>query len=245
MLVDILVEFLKGFGIFVGYYAGAVSLLLMFRRFLNPPKEIVRKAFHLICAMSALVLLYAFETWYLAVAAALTLAVALFPIFTYLDRFPKVMEVLVQRTKGEIRSSLVIVYVMMAVLITLFWGALGPGWKYIVVVSIMAWGFGDAAAALVGKAFGKKHIIHRLVEGSKTREGTIAMYAVSGFAIFVTLLICTSFPWYLCLVGALLVAPICALVELISKRGLDTITVPFATAIPLFLLAVFFNFFGL
>ena len=35
----------------------------------------------------------------------------------------------------------------------------------------MAWGFKHAAAALVGKFFGKRTIIHRWVEGVKTQRG--------------------------------------------------------------------------
>ena len=36
--------------------------------------------------------------------------------------------------------------------------------------------------------------------------------------------------WYICLLIALVVSPLCGLVELISWRGTDTVTVPLATA---------------
>jgi phytol kinase len=105
-----------------------------------------------------------------------------------------------------------------------------------VVVSVMAWGFGDAAAALVGKAWGRRRIQHRWVDGAKTMEGTGAMYAVSSVAILGSLMAYTALPWYWCLVAAVLIAPICAVVELISHRGIDTITVPYATAASTFVL---------
>jgi dolichol kinase len=237
-------EVLTGFGLLIGYYAIAASILLIIRAFLKPPRELFRKLLHVACVMSVLVLLYAFDTWYLAMLAAIVFALVLYPIITYIERFPKIMEILVQRKNGEIKSSLIIVFFMMTMLIAIFWGWLGEQWKYIVIVSVMTWGFGDAAAALVGKAFGRKLIKHPWVDGNKTREGTIAMYTVSAVAIFLCLMLYTSLPWYLCLGGSLLVAPICAVTELISHYGLDTITVPFATAIPIFALMILISFMG-
>lgn len=239
-----LCEFLAGFGLFIGYYVIAASLLLIIRTFFQPQKELFRKMLHVACIMSVLMLTYAFDTWYLAMLTVIIFATALYPIISYIERFPKVMEMLIQRKKGEIKSSLIIVFFMIAMLIAIFWGWLGEEWKYIIIVSVMAWGFGDAAAALVGKAFGRNPIRHRLVEGTKTREGAIAMYSVSAIAILLCLMIYTSLPWYLCLSSALTVAPICAVVELISHHGLDTITVPFATAIPIFSLMILFSFMG-
>ncbi|MFA5523253.1 MAG: hypothetical protein WDA24_02740 [Tissierellales bacterium] len=237
-------EFFVGLGIFFGYYLIAASLLLLFRTYLKPPKELFRKLLHMACIMSVLVLLYAFDTWYLAMLTTIVFALILYPVIAYIERFPRIMEILVQRKNGEIKSSLIIVFLMMAVLIAVFWGWQGEEWKYIIIVSVMAWGYGDAAAALVGKAFGRNPISHRLVTGNKTREGTIAMYIVSAMVIFVSLLVHSSLAWYLCLIGALLVAPICAVVELISNNGLDTITVPFATAVPIFSLIMLFSYMG-
>jgi dolichol kinase len=237
-------EVLTGFGMFVGYYVIAASLLLIIRAFLKPPKEVFRKLLHVACVMSVFMLLYAFDTWYLAMAVPIVFAVALYPLIAAVEKFPKIMEILVQRKKGEIRSSLMIVFFMMAMLIAVFWGLMGEEWKYVIIVSVMAWGYGDAAAALIGKALGRNPINHRLVEGTKTREGTIAMYFVSAIAILLCLMVYTSLPWYLCLLAALLVAPICAIVELISRNGLDTITVPFGTAIPIFSLMMLFSNMG-
>jgi dolichol kinase len=237
-------EVLTGFGMFVGYYVIAASLLLIIRAFLKPPKEVFRKLLHVVCVMSVFMLLNTFNTWYLAMAVPILFAIALYPLITTIEKFPKIMEIFVQRKKGEIRSSLMIVFFMMAMLIAVFWGLMGEQWKYVIIVSVMAWGYGDAAAALIGKALGRNPINHRLVEGTKTREGTIAMYIVSAIAIFLCLMVYTPLPWYLCLLAALLVAPICALVELFSSNGLDTITVPFATAIPIFSLMMLFSNMG-
>jgi dolichol kinase len=166
---------------------------------------------------------------------------ALYPIVTFLEKFPRIIGFFNQREKGEVRKSLILAFFMMALLILVFWGWLGEHWKYIIIVSVMAWGYGDAAAALVGKALGRNHIRHPWVEGTKTREGTIAMYVVSTVIIFFILMLYSALPWFACLAGALLVAPICSVVELISRNGLDNVTVPLATAVPIFLLIMLFK----
>jgi len=109
-------------------------------------------------------------------------------VIAIVEKYPKVISAFHQRKKGEIRSSLVLAFVMMALLTTVFWGLLGESWKFITVIAVMAWGFGDAAASLIGKSFGRNKINNRLVEKAKTREGTIAMSVVAFVAIFLSLM---------------------------------------------------------
>ena len=239
-----LLKFLIGFGIFVGYYAIVVFLFLVIKLLFHPPRELFRKMLHIMCAMSIFLLFHEFDIWYLAILNLVLFSLALYPIIHYLERFPRVMEVLVQRKKGEIRSSLVIIFAAMSILIAIFWGWLGEQWKFIVIASIMAWGFGDATAALIGKAYGKNIVKSRFTDGKKTAEGTTAMAFVAFAAIFIVLLIYTSFSWGLCLLAALVVAPICAIIELISHHGFDTITVPLSAAISLYFIIMLFSFMG-
>jgi len=148
----------------------------------------------------------------------------------------------VERECGEFRRSLVIVQVSISVLIFVYWGLLGDAWMYVAVVSVLAWGFGDAAAALVGKSIGRRCIRHPRIAGRKTYEGTLAMFVVAGLAVFFTLLIYAGQSWHVSLVVATLVAPVSATVELFSNRGMDTLWVPVATAaavLPLMSLAAY------
>ena len=237
-------EFLIGFGIIVGYYIIVVFSFLVIKALFQPPRELFRKMLHIMCAMSIFILLHKFDVWYMAILNLAVFSLALYPIISYLGRFPKVMEVLVQRKSGEIRSSMILIYIAMSILIVIFWGWLGEQWKYIIAASIMAWGFGDSMAALIGKAYGKNVIKSRFTDGKKTVEGTTTMFFAAFIAVFIVLLICTPFPWYLCLLAALIVAPICAIVELISHHGLDTITVPLSAAIPLYFIMILFSFMG-
>ena len=109
----------------------------------------------------------------------------------------------------------------------------------------MAWGLGDAAAALVGKAIGRPRIRHPRIHGTKTYEGTFAMYITAGLAIFLTLLVEANQSWMVSLMVAALVAPVCAVVELFSSRGFDTITVPLSAAFAILPLMLFFAYLGM
>ncbi len=196
--------------------------------------ELLRKTLHIICMILILLVVNMFATWYDAVFAVIIFVLIGYPILVLLERFPKYSNFFAERRKGEVKRSLLLVSLMVVILISVFWGWLGTTWKYTIIIAVMAWGFGDAAAALVGKAYGDHYIDHNLVEGKKTIEGTLAMFAVSWLVIFVIIMIYTEVPWYLCFIIALLVAPVCAIVELFSRRGMDTITVPISAAILIF-----------
>lgn len=230
----LLAEGLKGSSIFIGYYLILASLLVVIRSYSNIKQELFRKILHLVCFMSILVLLYAFETWHLAALVALGFAIVVYPAIAFIERYPKLMAIFNERHNGEIKSSLMLVFFMMASLIAVFWGWQGEEWKFIIVIAVLAWGFGDAAAALVGKSYGKRKISHPWVDNKKTVEGTLAMFFTACFTVMVTLMIYTQLPWYICLIIGVVIAPTSALVELVSHRGVDTITVPYATAIALF-----------
>ena len=104
------------------------------------------------------------------------------------------------------------------------------------MVAVLAWGYGDASAALVGKLYGRHYLEHRFIEGKKTIEGTLVMFAVSALTIFVTTTIFAGLSLQICLLVALGVAPVCAIVELFSRSGSDTITVPCSAAFATFMI---------
>lgn len=231
---------MSGFFVFIAYYIIGASLLLLIHKVFSIPRELFRKMLHMVCVLSIFVLLYAFDTWYWAACSALLFALLIYPVIGFLERYPRFMEILVERKSGEIRSSLMLVFFMMALMIAVFWGIFGPGRKVVIAAAVMAWGLGDAAAALVGKALGKHPIHHPRVEGPKTLEGTLAMGIVSACAVFITLLCYGILPWYFSFIVACLVAPICALTELYSRNGIDTFTVPLAAGLPICLLIELF-----
>ncbi len=219
-----------GFALYLCYFLLAASLALAVRRFFNIPPELMRKLLHMIITLSVFPLLYLFQSWVSAVLAMLFFSGAVYPVLTLAERDARYGALFSQRRAGEVKTSLLLVFGMFAVLTAVFWGGMKEGGKCVIVVAVMAWGFGDAAAALIGKAFGKRVIRHPRVEGKKTLEGTLAMFLVSLLAVFFTTLRLTALPWYLCAAVALMVAPVCAVVELFSRKGMDTVTVPLAAA---------------
>lgn len=235
-LIGIILYF--GFIIAIGL---PVILLKVYRKM---PFEITRKLYHMVITLSILPLVKVFDTWYMAVLAVFLLAIIAYPALTWLERSPVYQRIAVERGGGEFKRSLIIVQASFALLIFVFWGLLGENWKYIAVVAVMAWGLGDAAAALVGKAFGSRQINHPRIEGVKTYEGTMAMFTVAGLMIFLTLLLYAGQPWQVSFIVAILVAPVSATVELFSNKGMDTLTVPISTGFAVLLVMFLFSLLG-
>ncbi|NLP13130.1 MAG: phosphatidate cytidylyltransferase [Clostridium sp.] len=221
-------EFIKDYGILLGYFAVCALSAFALRRFTSVPDEVFRKTLHIIVIGSVFVWVYAFETWWISAIAAILFILMVYPILAFAERIPSYSELLTERKSGEIKSSLVVVFIMFAVLICLCWGWIGE--KYLIIASVLAWGLGDAAAALVGKRFGRHHIKGRLVEGCKSLEGTIAMFAVSFVSVMAVLMVHGAVKWYAYVPIALLTAAVCAVVELYTKGGMDTLTCPLAAA---------------
>lgn len=236
---------LIGIGLFLGYYVvAALPPLLLLTLHFDAPFEMVRKVVHLVQTLSIFPLVMLFSTWYASVLAAFMLVVVAYPALVLVENSSLYRRVAPEREPGEIKRSLIIVQASMATLIFIFWGLLGIEWRYVAVVAVMAWGLGDAAAALVGKTFGRRQVEHRWVEGAKTMEGTQAMLVTAGATIFGMLLIYAGQPWYVSFATALLVAPVCAVVELFSHRGMDTVTVPISTGVAILWLISLLSFVG-
>jgi len=221
---------LIGFGLFLGYFVVAGLPAILLKACFKTPFEMTRKMYHLIITCSIFPLLKLFSTWYVAVLAALVFALVIYPVLALVERSSAYKRIAVERQCGEFKTSLLIVQLSIAIVISVCWGLLGADWQYVAVVAVMAWGFGDAAAALVGKAFGRRQIQHPRIAGKKTVEGTLAMFVVAGMAIFITLLVYAGQSWHVSSAVALLVAPVCSAVELFSPRGMDTLTVPLSAA---------------
>ncbi len=242
-------EMSDAFGVLIllGYYVFVCLLIpTPLRYWTRVPPEVIRKIQHIGYSMSVFLLLHLFSEWYAAVAASLLVALIGYPSLYFLEKARWYGRAFVDRSAkgGEFRSSLVWVQATIVLLITVFWGALGNRWAPVIGVAVTGWGFGDAAAALIGKAWGKRHVLLRWVDQAKTFEGTAAMIGVGGLAFFLALLFYAELPWYQSLVITLVVAPISGVVELMSRGGTDTMTVPLAAAVTIIPLMQLFAVIG-
>ncbi len=221
-------EFITGFGILLAYFIVCAASALALRRLVAFPSEVFRKTLHIILIGSIFVFTYAFRTWWVSAIAAAAFAAVVFPILMLAERIPGYSKLLTERKKGEIKNSLVVVFGMFTVLICVCWGWFGE--KYLVIASVLAWGLGDAAAALVGKRFGQHYIEGKLVEGRKSLEGTISMFVVSFITVIAVLLVSGSVVRYSSIPIAFVTAAVCSVVELYTRGGMDTLTCPLAAA---------------
>ncbi len=235
---------LIGFGLYLAYFVFAGLPPILLKMYFKIPFEVTRKMFHLLITLSIFPLLHFFSTWYMAVIAVIGFALVLYPLLALVENSSLYKRIAVERQDGEFKRSLVIVQLSIALLISIFWGLLGIEWQYIAAVAVLAWGFGDAAAALVGKSFGKHQIQHPRIEGAKTYEGTLAMYVVAGLIIFLTLFAYADHSWQASFAVAAFAAPVSATVELFSRRGMDTLTVPISAAVVTLILVMLLSFLG-
>ena len=176
-------------------------------------------------------------------AASLTLtlfAAIVYPALCLCERWQGYGGLFVEKKQGEIKKSLLLLFLTDAALVALCWGAFGLPWA--AVTAILMWGSGDGAAALAGHRFGKHHVSLPLADPKKTWEGSAAMVLVSAAVGTAAMLVLTAMPWWQCLLFALAAAIPGAYTELISRNGDDTVTVPVVdTAV---LLALHFAFAG-
>jgi len=208
------------------YFFICASCAVAIRMSLKISDEVFRKLLHFILLGSAVVLLNLFDTWHGAAIAPLIFAVLVYPLLSLAEHLKRYSQFMVERDSGEIKRSLLYVFAMFSVVIAISWGFIGE--KYLALAVILAWGVGDAAAALVGKNFGKRYIAGKYVDGKKTVEGSFAMF-VASFAVIITILaINTTLAWYYILIVSFIAALVNSLVELNTKHGLDTITCPTA-----------------
>lgn len=213
---------------FLAYYlcfAGGIALLSRVR---TSSKELVRKSYHVMCSLSIFILLLVFDHWYvavMAVAGAFTLGY-LAIIFT--RKVSSLDSLRIERELGgsEVGHQAVYVQAAFIILITLFWGISGPRFKYSAAVGIMAWGFGDAAAAVFGRRFGRHKVNGRAFDPGKSVEGACAMAVASFVAVFVTLSFMAPTPLVGNLIISAILGSVASVLELLSRKGLDNIVIP-------------------
>ncbi|CEO88404.1 diacylglycerol/polyprenol kinase family protein [Syntrophaceticus schinkii] len=221
-------NFYKDLGYCADTFFVCASAALLLRRFARIPSEVFRKILHIILLCSLFVWIYTFQTWWIASLAALIFIAIVFPLLSLAEKLDCYSELLTERRSGEIKHSLILVFSMFAILNSICWGWLGERW--LVLACICAWGFGDAAAALIGKKYGRHYLEGKLIEGRKSVEGTLAMFTVSLISVLIVLLINGNVAWYTSLTIAVLTAAASSVVELYTRKGMDTVTCPFAAA---------------
>ena len=206
----------------------AVALIVIVRINNILKGEWFRKLLHLVCIALLGGSIFFFSSWKESLTAMIILVVVGFPMLRLLERSDRFENFLAARKRGELAKSLVIVGTMFVTVVFVCEGLFGS--KILALASIFAWGPGDAAAALVGKKYGR----HRWgYDKQKSVEGTTAMFIASFLCVAFLLYVYAGELSIQIVLSALVTAVAAAFSELISKDGNDTIICPVLSMVAL------------
>ncbi len=206
------------------YLVPCVLVLAAIRFLTTVPSFVFRKLLHIVAFTCYTVMMLSAVGWQAAALTSLLLAALLYPLLTAFEKEKWYSFLLVQKSPGECKRSLLMLFIMFAAVIAIAWGLFRK--PYAAAAAILMWGVGDAAAALTGIPFGRHKVMFYPVSGRKSWEGSSAMLAVS-FLAGVILLTCFGGSPFLNVLPAVTTASLLGTVtELLSDSEWDTVTVP-------------------
>lgn len=223
---------------FALYILPVAALLFFIHDILPVPREFFRKLLHGAAFTSTPIIMWISKDWRVAVLTLFIVGLAVWPILAVAERYPRYADLLIERRQHEVRRSMLLLFWGNAALVALCWGLWGK--PEIASTAILMWGPGDAAAALIGKRWGRHHTGLPFADPKKTWEGTIAMCVTSTTMGAICRVLGGGFSLPAALCSSIVAALAGSYVELITKRGYDTITVPFAIAAVLRVLTLTF-----
>ena len=147
-----------------------------------------------------------------------------FIVLNYLSYRLNLLKAMERGGKGNLGT--VYFPISLLILVILTFGVLEQ--PFIGAVGILVMGYGDGLAAVIGTKYGK----HKIAFG-KSIEGSLTMFLAS-FAVAITILLISGVPNpYLIALG---VAVIASIIELVTPKGLDNLSVPLITSLALYVL---------
>ena len=232
---SLIMQVLRCVGILAALIVVCLAILLPVRFLTKIPSFIFRKLLHIVAFSGISLMILMAGSWEAAAITSGSLALVIYPILMMVENKPWFDKLFVQKSPGEIKKSMLLLFIMFTAVIAAAWGIFGQ--PLLAAAAILMWGTGDAAAALVGIPFGRHKVHCRFTDGKKSWEGSIAMLAVSFSAGLAVMILSKNAG----IPGALLSAGIGSLAgtgaELFSPSEYDTVTVP--VIILIFLLIIY------
>lgn len=201
----------------VGSLIGIMALVLLVSRRCHIELELQRKIVHVATGAYALTLPITFgDRWPVMVLVAVSILVMLLirTAPSVAGGLGSVLHSVERRSFGEIYLSLAVGF--------LFFRSAGAPILYVLPITVVT--LSDAAAALVGTAYGRRHFA--VEGGSKSLEGAATFFVVTWLAAMILLLLMSDAPRGTVVVLGFLIAAFGALVEAQSWQGLDNLFVP-------------------
>ena len=224
------VRTLSCLGRLILYIIPCVLVLLPIRFLTKIPSYVFRKLLHLVAFTCFAVMILNAENWQAAAIASVVIAVVLYPLLSMVEHEKWYGKLFVQKSPGEVKRSLLMLFFMFAAVIAIAWGVFDN--SHIAAASILMWGMGDASAALVGIPYGKHKIRTRYAV--KSWEGTLAMFAAAFLSGVSVLYFFGGLDAGHAVLAVLPAGATGAITELFSPSEWDTVTVPLAIMIVLF-----------
>ena len=229
-------QILHCLAVLASFIVPALMILLPVRFLTSLPSFVFRKLLHFVAFTSVSLMILTAGNWQAAALTSVLIALALYPVLAVLENASWFGKLFVQKSPGEIKRSLLLLFLMFAALISVAWGwFVSP---HLAAAAILMWGTGDAAAALVGIPWGKHKVRSRFTDGKKSWEGSLAMLAVSFLSGVMILLAEQKTALPRALLMAFLGAVLGTATELFSPSEYDTVTVPVVIVIVLLILAL-------
>ena len=221
-IVPLAVQTLACLGKLLLYIIPCVLALLLIRNMTKIPSYVFRKLLHVVAFSCFAIMTLTAESWQAAALTSVIMAVAIYPLLALAENEKWYGRFFVQKSPGEIKRSLLMLFFMFASVITVAWGIFGD--PHIAAASILMWGMGDASAALVGIPYGRHKIKTRYA--IKSWEGTMAMFAAAFLFGTIVLRFYGGLDTGYAAIAAFLAAIAGAAAELFSPSEWDTVTVP-------------------
>jgi phytol kinase len=193
---------------------------------------LLMKRFHLKQSVSRKIIHIGVSHWWLVALVGIDdLAVALIGplLFIILNTVSYRLRLIEAMENEPDAANLGTVYfpVSLTVLVTLCWSGTIPYAAGTVAILILGWG--DGLAALVGENFGRLRF--RVPGGIKSLEGTLTMGAVSALVPAGVFLFSGITPAAGLIPSVLAISCAATLIETLTPRGLDNLSIPVLTAL--------------
>jgi len=200
-------------------YIYVVILLIVSEKLLDKWPELSRKFLHIMVGNVAFLLPIFQTSWVMAFVAA-----GPFILFTFLMSPYTPIKSIKGRTSAAGHSMGLVYYaITWTILAYLFFDNM-----VIIAIGILAMSYGDGFASIIGIRFGKKK--YNVFSDQKSYVGSLAMFVFT-FITTVVALFYYSIPLSSYVILVLLgIAVVAAIVEGLTPKGLDNLSVPFVTA---------------
>ena len=114
---ELVVQTLRCFGILVAFIIPSIAVLIIIRTLLKPPSFVFRKLLHIVAITGISLMILISGNWKAAALTSGLLAVVIYPILVMAEKQPWFENFFVQKSKGEIKRSMLLLFVMFAALI--------------------------------------------------------------------------------------------------------------------------------